>query len=71
MAWFAKHPFGEQDENGFDLGRLRENRRLAPAERIAKFEAFRRFVLATKKAAGRPKDERHLMELQALKDFKA
>ena len=50
MAWFEKHPYGEQDENGFDLGRLRENRRLTPAERVAKFEAFRRFVLTLQQA---------------------
>lgn len=53
MAWYATHPWGDQDDNGFDLDRLRENRRLTPAERVAKFEAFRESVLWLQKVSRR------------------
>jgi hypothetical protein len=33
--------WGDQDENGVDLARLRENLKLTPAERIAQHEAAR------------------------------
>lgn len=34
--------WGDQDENGVDLARLRENLKLTPAERLRKLEAGRR-----------------------------
>ena len=51
LAWMEAHPYGEQDENGFDLGRLRENVRMAPAERVAQFAKARRLVEALRGAA--------------------
>lgn len=45
--------WGDQDENGVDLARLRENLKLTPAERIAKHEIARRQVLAIKEAGER------------------
>ena len=37
--WFAARPkWGDQDENGIDLGRLRVNLRLTPDERVCKHD---------------------------------
>jgi hypothetical protein len=38
-AWIAAHPYGEQDENGIDLGLLRRNLRLTPTERLERLQA--------------------------------
>jgi hypothetical protein len=32
--WFDQHPMPEQDENGIDLGHLRENLKKTPSERL-------------------------------------
>ena len=34
LDWYEAHPMPEQDENGVDIGRLRENLKLTPAERV-------------------------------------
>ena len=34
LDWAKAHPMPEQDENGVDLGRLRENLERTPAERM-------------------------------------
>lgn len=34
LDWYKEHPMPEQDENGVDLGRLRENLERTPAERM-------------------------------------
>ncbi len=37
-AWFAAHPYGEQDENGIDLSLLRASLRRTPTERLHRLE---------------------------------
>ena len=37
--------WGEQDENGVDIARLRENLRLSPAERLQRLDEGRRSLL--------------------------
>ena len=44
LKWQEANPtvWGEQDENGVDIARLRQNLRLTPAERLQRLEAGRR-----------------------------
>ena len=42
--------WGDQDENGIDLARLRENLELTPAERIDQHEAARWLAINIKEA---------------------
>jgi hypothetical protein len=44
IRWQEENPdaWGDQDENGVDLARLRENLKLTPVERLAKLDAGRR-----------------------------
>ena len=42
--------WGDQDENGVDLARLRENLKLTPAERIDQHEAARWLAVQVKEA---------------------
>lgn len=46
IRWQEQNPdvWGDQDENGVDLARLRENRKLTPAERLRKLDAGRRSI---------------------------
>jgi hypothetical protein len=37
-AWLKAHPYGDQDENGIDLGSLRRNLRLTPMERLERHQ---------------------------------
>ncbi len=39
--WFDQHPMPEQDENGIDLGHLRENLKLTPWERLYRHKKLR------------------------------
>ena len=43
IRWQEENPtaWGDQDENGVDLGRLRENLKLTPAERLKKLDEGR------------------------------
>jgi hypothetical protein len=43
IRWQEENPdvWGDQDENGVDLARLRENLKLTPAERLRKMDAGR------------------------------
>lgn len=43
IKWQEENPtiWGDQDENGVDLTRLRENLKLTPAERLRKLDASR------------------------------
>ena len=43
IRWQEENPdvWGDQDENGVDLARLRENLKLTPAERLRKLDAAR------------------------------
>ncbi|MES2462820.1 MAG: hypothetical protein V4671_19735 [Armatimonadota bacterium] len=45
--------WGDQDENGIDLARLRENLKLTPAERIDQHETARWFAMKVKEAGER------------------
>jgi hypothetical protein len=36
--WLRAHPYGDQDENGIDLGSLRRNLRLTPFERLERHQ---------------------------------
>ena len=50
LDWYKEHPMPEQDENGVDIGHLRENLRLTPLERLEKMERHMKAVLQTRKA---------------------
>lgn len=54
----AENPnyWGDQDENGVDLARLRENLKLTPAQRIDQHEAARWFALQVKEAGEQFRD---------------
>jgi hypothetical protein len=39
--WLEKNPMPEQDENGIDLGHLRENLKLSPLERLYRHKKLR------------------------------
>jgi len=43
IRWQEENPnvWGDQDENGIDLARLRENLKLTPAERLRKMDVGR------------------------------
>lgn len=36
--WLRAHPYGDQDENGIDLGSLRANLKLTPLQRLEKHQ---------------------------------
>lgn len=46
IKWQEENPdmWGEQDENGVDLARLRENLKISPAERLKKMDEGRRLL---------------------------
>jgi hypothetical protein len=52
IRWQEENPdvWGDQDENGVDLARLRENLKLTPAERLKRLEAGRSMLEALKNA---------------------
>jgi hypothetical protein len=50
-AWLRDHPYGDQDENGIDLGSLRRNLRLTPTERLMRLEESARALLELKQNA--------------------
>ena len=47
------HYWGDQDENGVDLARLRENLKLTPAERLDQHEGARQFAYQLKEAGAK------------------
>ena len=47
----ARPPWGEQDENGIDLGHLRANLKLTPTERIEKLQRHLEVVAEVRRAA--------------------
>ena len=50
--WMASCPkWGDQDENGIDLGHLRANLRLTPTERIEKLQRHLEVVMEVRRAA--------------------
>ena len=49
-SWQRTHPFGEQDENGIDLGHLRANLRLTPAQRFEKHQRALALMLEMQRA---------------------
>jgi len=55
IRWQQENPdvWGDQDENGVDLARLRENLKLTPAERWAKHARALAFALEVKAAGER------------------
>ncbi|HVK07080.1 MAG TPA: hypothetical protein VM490_26665 [Armatimonadaceae bacterium] len=55
IRWQEENPdaWGDQDENGVDLARLRENLKLTPAERLKKLDAGRRTLQLIKDARNR------------------
>jgi hypothetical protein len=64
IRWQEENPdvWGDQDENGVDLARLRENLKLTPAERIRQNDIALVFALQLE-AAG----ERHRVRSRAIK----
>ncbi|MBI1756627.1 MAG: hypothetical protein HYR64_05920 [Fimbriimonas ginsengisoli] len=48
-----KHPWGDQDEQGVDLGRLRFNLRLTDEQKLQQHQRAARFVLECMIAADR------------------
>jgi hypothetical protein len=52
IRYQEEHPdwWGDQDENGIDLARLRENLQLTVAERLERMEASRRTAVALREA---------------------
>jgi hypothetical protein len=55
IRWQEENPdvWGDQDENGVDLARLRENLKLTPAERVRKHDIALSFALELKEAGER------------------
>jgi hypothetical protein len=55
IRWQEEHPdvWGDQDENGVDLARLRENLKLTPAERVRKHDLALWLALQLKEAGER------------------
>ncbi len=37
--WLRAHPYGDQDENGVDLGSLRRNLQLTPTQRLMRLQS--------------------------------
>lgn len=52
IRWQEENPsvWGDQDENGVDLARLRENLKLTPAERLKRLDAGRERLRALQDA---------------------
>jgi hypothetical protein len=46
IRWQNEHPqvWGDQDENGVDIARLRENLKLTPAQRLRKLDVGRKML---------------------------
>ena len=36
--WLRAHPYGEQDENGIDIGAIRRNLSLTPGQRLLRLQ---------------------------------
>lgn len=55
IRWQNENPdvWGDQDENGVDLARLRENLTLTPAERLCRHERARRSAKTLEEAGER------------------
>jgi hypothetical protein len=55
IRWQEENPnvWGDQDENGVDLARLRENLKLTPAERLRKHDLALSLALRFKEAGER------------------
>jgi hypothetical protein len=55
IRWQEENPdvWGDQDENGVDLARLRENLKLTPAERLRKHGIALLFALQVEQAGER------------------
>ena len=49
--WLKAHPYGDQDENGIDLGSLRRNLRLTPMERVERHQKALANLLELKRHA--------------------
>ena len=56
IRWQEENPdvWGDQDENGVDLARLRENLKLTPAERLKRLDAGRQVLRVLDDARTRP-----------------
>ena len=52
IKWQEEHPdaWGDQDENGVDLARLRENLKRSPAERLRQMDFGYQMLMAIKNA---------------------
>ena len=50
LEWTRAHPYGDQDENGIDLSRLRASLKLTPTERVEKRRRTARGVMEMKNA---------------------
>ena len=50
LDWVEANPMPDQDENGVDLGRLRENLKLTPAERLDRLERHMKSVAQLRQA---------------------
>lgn len=50
-AWLKAHPYGEQDENGIDLGSLRRNLALTPTERLHRMQNAANAILEIRRNA--------------------
>lgn len=48
--YYAKFPYGEQDENGIDLSLLKENLKLTPTQRLAKHNRALAFMRELQRA---------------------
>ena len=50
--WLASRPkWGEQDENGIDLGHLRANLKLTPDERVRKHDRALKMLMEVRRGA--------------------
>ena len=56
IRWQNEHPqvWGDQDENGVDIARLRENLKLTPAQRLRKLDVGRKMLRLLQNARRRP-----------------
>ena len=44
LEWTRAHPYGDQDENGVDISRLRANLKLTPTERVERMRQSARIA---------------------------
>lgn len=51
--WLRAHPYGDQDENGIDIGAIRRNLSLTPGQRLLRLQQAVNSMQRVKDAAAR------------------